>query len=165
MRSYLELLEDPRDVVTRLNNRLVAGVETGNFMSLVLAVVDARVGNLHYVNAGHPELFLVREGGLEAHGKTGMVLGVVGDSEYPVKGPIALSEGDLLFLRTDGVEETMNSAREPFGEPRLKQLLTESRDLSAEDVLARVDAALAEHRGEQPPEDDVTMIAIKVLAG
>jgi sigma-B regulation protein RsbU (phosphoserine phosphatase) len=36
LRSYLELLDDPT-IVTRFNQRLVAGVETGNFMSLVLA--------------------------------------------------------------------------------------------------------------------------------
>jgi serine phosphatase RsbU (regulator of sigma subunit) len=163
IRSYLELLDDPSEVVHRLNNRLVAGVETGNFMSLVLAVVDAAAGTLHYVNAGHPELLVVRDSGVEARGKTGMVLGVVAGTPYPVEGPIPLSEGDLLFLRTDGVDEVMSPSREPFGEARLEALLSASRGMPAEAVLARVEQALREHRGGQPPSDDVTMVAIRVM--
>ncbi len=165
LRSYLELLDDPSQVVTRLNTRLAQSVEAGNFMSLVLAIVDARAATLHYVNAGHPELLVVREGQVEAHGKTGMVLGVVGETQYPVRGPISLRPGDLLFLRTDGVDESMNPARDVFGEERLHKLLLAVRDQPADALLARVETALAEHRGGQPPEDDVTMIAIKVHGG
>ncbi|MEM7198681.1 MAG: PP2C family protein-serine/threonine phosphatase [Planctomycetota bacterium] len=163
MRSYLELLDDPSEVVTRLNNRLVAGVETGNFMSLALLVIDARARTLHYVNAGHPELVIARESGLESFAKTGMVLGVVADADYPVQGPIDLAPGDLIFLRTDGVEETMSTAREAYGEGRLDEVIASGRHLSADAVLAKLEEELTRHRGNQPREDDVTMIAIKVL--
>ncbi len=163
LRSYLELLDDPGEVVCRLNNRLVEGVETGNFMSLALIVLDAHAGAMHYVNAGHAELWLIRDGELQTYGKTGMVLGVVADSDYSVRGPVPLQPGDLLFFRTDGVEESMNSAREVFGEERLKELLIERAGDSAEAILKSVDDALAGHRAELPPEDDVTMIAIKVV--
>ena len=163
LRSYLELKDDLSEVVTRLNNRLVAGVETGHFMSLLLALVDAEARTLHFVNAGHAEVMVVREGGgVEEHEKTGMVLGVVGDSEYSVTGPVSLSAGDMIFLRTDGVDETRNAAKEVFGEERLKEVVASGRDLNADQVLVRVERALAEHAAGHPREDDVTMVAIKV---
>src|SRR5262249_14594473 len=56
LRSYLDLPTEPGEVIARLNQRLVAGVEAGMFMSLLLVVVDPRARTVRYVNAGHPEL-------------------------------------------------------------------------------------------------------------
>jgi len=162
LRSYLELIDDPSEVVVRLNNRLVAGVESGMFMSLLVAIVDEEAHTLQLVNAGHAELLLVGEGGVQEYGKTGMVLGVVGDSEYQVTGPVSVQPGDLIFVRTDGVDETRNSQREVFGDQRLKDALLSARGESAEGAMLRVEEALEEHAGGHPQEDDVTMIMIKV---
>ena len=148
--------------MTRLNNRLVAGVETGNFMSLLVALVDVKERTLHMVNAGHAELLVVREDGVEEYGKTGMVLGVVGDSEYSVTGPVSLRPGDLIFVRTDGVDETRNPALEVFGEQRLKDVLVGARDGTAEEAMVVMDQALDEYADGHPQEDDVTMVLIKV---
>ncbi|MCB9887096.1 MAG: SpoIIE family protein phosphatase [Planctomycetes bacterium] len=164
LRSYLETIDDPSEIVTRLNRRLVDGVETGNFMSLLLVILDPHKRTLQYVNAGHPGLVLCGEGGCRVLDKTGMVLGVVGDQTYEVSPVVQLTAGDLLFLHTDGVDETMSPSRETFGLERLCAVLQKHRASSAEAVLAHVDAAIAEHVGESVAlEDDVTMIAVKVL--
>jgi phosphoserine phosphatase len=162
IRSYLELVPDVGEVMTRLNNRLVAGVETGVFMSVVLLVMDLPNRTLTYVNAGHAPILLVRSDKVEELEKTGMVLGVVEDQEYTVRGPIQLEPGDCVFIRTDGVEETMNAYREVFGEDRMKEILLASRDSTASDALDKLDTALTEHAAGQPQEDDVTMITLKV---
>ncbi len=162
VRSYLELVPDLGELVGRLNNRLVQGVEAGIFMSVILLVLDRRQKTLHYVNAGHPPLLLVQEGSSIEFEKTGMVLGVAEDQVYEVKGPIQLNQGDLCFLRTDGVEETMSIGREIYGVPRLREYLVQHRDQSAEEILSGLDDDLRLHSGGQDQEDDVTMIAIKV---
>ena len=163
VRSYLELLDDMSQVVTRLNHRLVDSVETGNFMSFLLVEVDPVERTIRYVNAGHPGLIVVRGNGVQVLQKTGMVLGVVGDQEYSVSEPIQLGPGDLLFMRTDGVEETMSVSRDMFGEERLTELVARMRDKDAESVLREVEGALQEHSGGASNEDDLTMIAIKLL--
>ncbi len=164
LRSYLETIDDPSEIITRLNRRLVDGVETGNFMSLLLVIVDPHRRTLQYVNAGHPGLVLCSESGCRVLDKTGMVLGVVGDQTYEVSPVVQLAAGDLLFLYTDGVDETMSPARETFGLDRLCALLQQHRGDSAEAVLNRVDAAIAAHVGDSVAhEDDVTMIAVKLL--
>lgn len=162
VRSYLELLDDLSQVVTRLNQRLASSVETGNFMSLLLLLVDPVAGHMHFVNAGHPSLIHCRRDGPVCLEKTGMVLGVVAEQEYRVEGPIPVRPGDLLFLRTDGVDEAMSPSREVFGEERLLGVLAGLGDISAEAALSRVDEALSEHTGGAENEDDVTMIAIRI---
>jgi sigma-B regulation protein RsbU (phosphoserine phosphatase) len=163
LRSYLELIDEADAIVTRINQRLVAGVETGNFMSLLLAIIDPRQRVLQYVNAGHPGLIHCRADGIQVLEKTGMVLGVVGDQTYTMSPPIPLHAGDLLFLHTDGVDEAMSPRRVVFGMDRLQALLGQLRQHSPEDVLARVVAEVQNHVGSGAVEDDSTMIAVKLL--
>jgi serine phosphatase RsbU (regulator of sigma subunit) len=165
LRSYLELLDDAATIVTRLNQRLVRTVETGNFMSLLLVIVDPRAQTVHYVNAGHPGLVHCRQQGVVELDKTGMVLGVVGDQTYEMSPALPLESGDLLFLHTDGVDEAMSPRREVFGIERLHAVLAAARKeaSSAEGALAKVDAALRDHCGGRPFDDDLTMIAVRIL--
>jgi sigma-B regulation protein RsbU (phosphoserine phosphatase) len=162
LRSYLELIDDLAAIVTRLNDRLSQSVETGNFMSMLIAIVDPRARTLQYVNAGHPGLVLVRAGGAEVLPKTGMVLGVVGEQAYHASEVVALAPGDVLFLHTDGVDEAKSPAREVFGADRLAATLGKARDRSADGVLREVERALAAHLAGGAADDDVTMIAVKL---
>ena len=162
IRSYLELVPDLGEVVSRLNNRLVEAVEPGVFISLILFVVDTQNKTLSYVNAGHPPLFLVRNGELVEYEKTGMVLGVVEGQEYQVRGPVELQAGDLIFVRTDGVEETMNSSRDIYSVERLKDFLVAHQSQGAQELLTVLDKDLVAHAAGQEAEDDVTMIALKI---
>ncbi len=163
MRSYLELIDDLGEIVARLNQRLCAAVETGNFMSLLVVLVDPVRRRLRFVNAGHPRLIHCRGRTVRALDKTGMVLGVVGDQDYAVSDEVELLPGDLLLLHTDGVDEAMSQGRETFGEERLHALLAECDGASAEATLARVEEALRRHTGGVFG-DDFTMIALRVQA-
>lgn len=162
LRSYLELIDDAATVVTRINQRLVAGVETGNFMSLLLAIVDPKARTLEYVNAGHPGLVLSRASGVTVLEKTGMVLGVVGDQVYHASPKVELQPGDLLFFHTDGVDEAMSPRREMFGNERLQAVLARAQNLAAEEVVGAVEEGLWQHVANGAVEDDFTMIALKL---
>ena len=162
LRSYLELVDDLSEVVTRLNQRLVAAVETGNFMSLLVARIDPRAGTVRFVNGGHPCLIHCRGNAVTPLEKTGMVLGVVGGQQYAVSPEVSLQKGDLLFFHTDGVDEAMSPTRATFGEARLHEVIRSLRDESAEGVLAGVEQALRRHTGGVFG-DDYTMIAVKLV--
>lgn len=162
LRSYLELVEDADVIVNRLNQRLAAGVETGNFMSLLLVIVDPKKRTLRYVNAGHPGLIHCRRDGTSVLEKTGMVLGVVGEQTYATSPSIELAPGDLLFLHTDGVDEAQAPDRSLFGVDRLCGVLAKVRDRAAEGVLGAVEEELRSHVAGDSFGDDFTMIAVKV---
>lgn len=164
LRSYLELIDDAATVVTKVNQRLVEGVETGNFMSLLLMIVDPEKRTLEYVNAGHPGLVVCQQDGIRVLEKTGMVLGVVGEQVYEASPVIELADGDLLFTHTDGVDESMSPAREVFGVERLHELVGSLRrdGLTADEVLREVEGKVRTHVGSDVREDDFTMIAVKL---
>ena len=164
LRSYLELIDDAATVITKINERLVDGVETGNFMSLLLVIVDPAKRTLEYVNAGHPGLLVCQEGGNKALEKTGMVLGVVGGQQYESSEPIDIQPGDILFLHTDGVDEAMSPTRTVFGVDRLHALVGSQRGVGvgADQVLAEVDRQIRDHVGSDFLGDDFTMIAVKL---
>jgi sigma-B regulation protein RsbU (phosphoserine phosphatase) len=162
IRSYFELIDDLPEVVRRLNDRLIGEVETGNFLSLMVLLVDPAAKTVHYVNAGHLELIRVRGENAETYGKTGMVLGVLGDQTFEAGGPIELLPGDLLFMRTDGVDETMDAQREMFGEERLIKVLSRCSGKGAQCVVDAVDSARREFAAGAIVDDDLTMIAIKM---
>lgn len=162
LRTYLELMPELDPIASRLNDRLVERSEDGHFLSMLLISIDPERRQLEYVNAGHPGLMIARGSDVQEFERTGMVLGVVGGQDYAVAGPIELRPGDLLFLRTDGVDEAMNADREMFGRDKLLRVLAESSERTAHDVLAHVRAAMDLHVGDCPQDDDVTMIAIRV---
>lgn len=163
VRSYFELIDDVAQVAARLNDRLVESVETGNFMSMLLLLIDPHSRTATYVNAGHPGLWLIRDGEVREFDKTGMVLGVVEGQDYPSSTPIQLQSDDLLFLRTDGVEETRGADGSLYGEERLRDYLSGCAGQPAERVLAGLDEDLARFAGGAVQDDDVTIVAIRLL--
>ena len=164
LRSYLEMIADAGSLITKINQRLVDSVETGNFMSLLLIILDPNKRTLEYVNAGHPGLVVCQKDGVKVFEKTGMVLGVVGDQDYEASQTIDLEPGDVLFLHTDGVDEAMSPDRKVFGIDRLQQLVGQQRRQgdSANAVLAEVEQQIRKHVGSDLFEDDFTMIAVKL---
>ena len=164
LRSYLELIDDAATVITKVNQRLVESVETGNFMSLLLIILDPEKRTLEYVNAGHPGLLVCQKDGTQVLEKTGMVLGVVGDQEYEASPTVQLEAGDVLFLHTDGVDEAMSPARAVFGLERLHTLVGDQRQsgASADQVLTEVEQQIRAHVGSDLLGDDFTMIAVKL---
>ena len=164
LRSYLELIDDAATVIAKVNQRLVDSVETGNFMSLLLIILDPKKRTLEYVNAGHPGLVVCQKNGIQVLEKTGMVLGVVGEQEYEASPTIALEAGDVLFLHTDGVDEAMSPDRKVFGIERMQQLVGAQRrtGAAAHDILNEVESQIRQHVGSDLLEDDFTMIAVKL---
>lgn len=164
LRSYLEMIDDAGSLITKINQRLVDSVETGNFMSLLLIILDPNKRTLEYVNAGHPGLVVCQKDGVKVLEKTGMVLGVVGDQEYEASPTIDLEPGDVLFLHTDGVDEAMSPDRKIFGLDRLQQLVGQQRRQggSANTILTEVAKQVRKHVGSDLFEDDFTMIAVKL---
>jgi sigma-B regulation protein RsbU (phosphoserine phosphatase) len=94
----------------------------------------------------------------------GLPLGLVSGPEYEATS-VPLEPGDLLLLYTDGITEAMpdRSSGEIFGTTRLDQTLLACGAASPKDCLARVRSAIADYSEGAPPNDDQTLIAMRVL--
>jgi serine phosphatase RsbU (regulator of sigma subunit) len=95
----------------------------------------------------------------------GFPLGVFGGSSYSQL-EATLIPGDMLLMLSDGIVEAMNSAREMFGFERLAHTLAEIEPgADAHRVLTTIVEAVRHHCGPIEPQDDVTLVVVRVLAG
>lgn len=111
-------------------------------VAIFYGIVDRRRGTLRYANAGHPQAFVVpADGGAPQRlAATAPPLGLSQDKR--VRGArVAMLEGDLLCLFSDGLTESANAGGRAYGEDRLLTLLRRHR---AEPTQAIVDAAFAD---------------------
>jgi sigma-B regulation protein RsbU (phosphoserine phosphatase) len=76
---------------------------------------------------------------------------------------VPVEPGDVFFFYTDGVVETMNSAKKEFGEERMKNLITENAHKPAAAIKDALLSALARFRGPNPPHDDLTLVVLKAV--
>jgi len=132
------------------------------YATLFMAIFDPKTRKMRYVNAGHNPQFVLRAGGaLEQMWSTGLPVGMLAGHGYAER-EVQLAAGDLLFFYTDGVVEMENETDAMFGSDRLEALVSSSAGASADEVLARVEKAIAEFRGHRDLFDDATMMAVTV---
>lgn len=135
------------------------------FATAVLAELDPGTGVLSWVNAGHPEPLLIRDGRLvrHLHVDPGLPLGLgaLADVPYTV-GTEQLQPGDRVVLYTDGVIEAPSPGGDRFGEDRLVDLLVKNLagGLSAPETMRRVVRALLAHQQGQL-DDDATLLLLE----
>jgi sigma-B regulation protein RsbU (phosphoserine phosphatase) len=162
LRARLPLERDLARLASELDREIDASTPLEAYLTLFVGVLDGRERALRYVNAGHNAPYLLRAaGGLLALESTGRPLGLLPDGGYEQRS-VALAEGDLLFLFTDGLVEAENEAGEPFGSARLEALLLRERGVGPGELLARVDDAVRGFRGSVEPADDATMVVLRV---
>ncbi len=152
------------DAIRRANDLIAEDDRSSMFVTLFYGVLDPNKKTLTYVNAGHnPPLVLGRGSGdikmLEAKG---IALGVMPDIELEEK-EISLRKGDIVVLYTDGVTEAINNKEEQFGQDRLIEVIAQSTNLSAQDLIDRIEEEVTVFAQGQPQFDDFTLVVLKAI--
>src|SRR5215218_2977180 len=116
----------PGEVLSRVNETLLARIPSNMFVTCFYAILDAKSGNLTYANAGHDLPYLRRRNGdVEELRARGMPLGLMSGMGYEEK-DIVLDAGEAALFYSDGLVEAHDSQRhEMFGFPRLRALIAE----------------------------------------
>jgi len=153
---------DPADIVARLNHLFCHNIRLTKFVTLFLARYDENTYQLTYCNAGHnPPLLQRRDGTIETLRPTGAAIGLAEQTSFH-QNTTSLQPGDRLLLYTDGVVESVNSAKEEFGEERLEGLLRETVGRSPQHFITSLRERLQQFSGTSTPADDTTIIAVNV---
>jgi len=137
-------------------------VRAGLFITVFCARFDPATGRFDYANGAHNPPLLCRDGAgrIEELDADGMALGMLEDVVYE-EGRIDLGAGDLVVLYTDGVTEARTDDGDQFGEPRLHALVAAAGDVGPDEVLDQIEDAVVRHTLDAPPQDDVTVVALK----
>jgi hypothetical protein len=153
-----------------VDSAVVAAFGGDAFVTAVIAELDTATGMLSWINAGHPEPLLLREGRLvkTLRATPGLPLGLAlgpGPERYEVATE-HLQPGDRVLFYTDGIVEARSPAGELFGVERLVDLLVRNyaAALPAPETMRRVVRALLEHQ-EGQLDDDATMLLVEWRSG
>ena len=154
----------PAEICTRMNDAL-SGDEnpTNMFVTMFIGLVDLKTGHLSFCNAGHNPPII---GGGESHGDflkmlTNFPIGVLPDLEFQGE-EISSIKGRPLFIYTDGLNEAENMENDQFGDDHLLDILRNTHFDSARQVIETLAAEVEHHRGGADPNDDLTMMCLRV---
>ena len=159
MRAYAFDDESPGDTLTKLN-AVMRGLEQRETATAVYLALDLAERTLCLASAGHPPPLLIDPAGsaelLEA-GRS-VPLGVDAGTRYP-EAVERLEPGSTVLLYTDGLVERRGSSLNEG----LERLVSEATGQSAEPgpLCDRLIGALL---GDQPPLDDVAVLAAHVVS-
>lgn len=154
--------ESTAGIVARVNRELSVNNESCMFVTLFLAILDLKTGEVVLTNAGHNPPYRVRQGkGPELiRDRSGPALGVNEAADY-TESTIVLEPEELVVVYSDGVTEAMNEDRKLFGENRLEKLLASDAVKTAETAVLEIAEAVTSFEAGTQQSDDVTVIAVK----
>ena len=148
----------PGEVLSRVNETLVARIPPNVFVTCFYAILDPKNGHLVYANAGHDLPYLHRNGGAEELRARGMPLGLMPSMGYEEKETI-LEAGESALFYSDGLVEAHDPKGEMFGFPRLRALIAEhAEEVPLEAFLMEELDSFVGENWEQ--EDDITLLTL-----
>ncbi len=159
VRTVMMRVGDPGKCLDEVNHHLCVQVFNGQFVTMLILVLDFERNELLAASAGHA-------GPLVSDGQSfqplpvqpQLVVGVEQTISFPTQRfPISL--GSSMLLYTDGAIDVQNGQGERFSEERLQRSLHGRFD-RADDLLDAALNAVNEFRGGQELSDDLTFVAI-----
>ena len=153
----------PAEICTRINNELTENNENGMFITMFIGLVDLTTGRLDFCNAGHnpPVLGGDADGGNFLKMVPNAPIGLWQGLDY--EGEVIDSiKGKPLFIYTDGLNEAENPQLERFGDDHMLEVLRETEFANSMQVVEKLKRQVEEHRQGADPNDDLTMMCLKV---
>jgi serine phosphatase RsbU (regulator of sigma subunit) len=151
------------EVASHLNNELFALQDDGRFVTMFLAELDPRTGQLKYINCGHNPALLVRRDGGEAiwlHASW-IPVGMAPEIECSLD-EVRLEPGDILVMYTDGLTDAGIRDANEFGTRRLLESVRLHSDGSAREICDQLWSDVGDFTQRDSLDDDLTLMVVKM---
>ena len=129
-------------------------------LSLCYAVIDSRVGELRFANAGHPHAFRVGRAGDCT--RLAAIAPPIGFSDAPIEECVMMwRPGDRLVLFTDGLADARDAGDARLGEARILDLFMAQTAGESPDAILRALFTLVDgHVAGAPLRDDLAAVIV-----
>jgi len=168
LRTYAaDYPDNPGRLLEVVNQRIIADMKSGLFVTLFYGVLDLHNSRLTYCNAGHPPPFIFlpsQEGPARALGRTGIPLGI-SDGVAWEQASTEIPPGALLLLYTDGIPDAMRPTGELFGESRMQAAVRANLGRPSAAIQDALIASVFAFAESEPQVDDITVMTIARQAG
>jgi phosphoserine phosphatase RsbU/P len=156
------------DVLSKTNFHVARDIKRGMFVTCVYAILNVRTREMTVASAGHNPMLIWRSAtnSIEKVRPNGIALGF---DKGPVfnrtvrEQKVQLKSGDRVVLYTDGVVESMNEAREEWGDDKLDDFTLENATLPSKEYVRLLIKALEEHQGKAEQHDDITITTFRIV--
>jgi sigma-B regulation protein RsbU (phosphoserine phosphatase) len=164
-------------IITDVNRQLVQDVEdSGQFMTMFFLAFTTESRQLEWVRAGHDPAIIYDPGSdsFSELGGSGIALGVDVEWIYEDNKKTDFSNGQIIFLSTDGIWEARNKKGEMLGKKPILNLIRQNaskpilnliRQNASSDATQILDAVfngLEKFIGGVKIDDDLTSVVIKM---
>lgn len=148
-------------IVEAINNGLAEGNDEDMFCTLFCGVLDMQTGRVEFCNAGHNAPIWIHEDKTAfMTPEVNLPTGVLGEFDYKSE-EIQLSEGDALFLYTDGVTEAENKDKNLFGDATTLAMVDLLKDMKMRDLSDGVYDAVKQFVDGYEQSDDLTVLCLR----
>ncbi|HVC19089.1 MAG TPA: SpoIIE family protein phosphatase [Vicinamibacterales bacterium] len=151
----------PAATMARINDGLIRRAVSSRYATAFYGVLAAD-GRFTYCNAGHNPPFLIGAGGSRRLETGGMVVGLFPGASYQEE-TIALEDGDLIVVFSDGISEAFDVQGNDFGEERILALLQARQADPVPDLLAALMQAVRDFCTGAVQSDDETVVLVRYL--
>jgi len=159
----LYAMRPPEDVCARLNDLMLAQLDTELYLTMVLADCNLATGKIRIAQAGHPGPLVIRsDRSVEDPGEGGLPVGLIAGGRWS-SFDLRLQRGDRLLLLSDGITECPGPEGAEFGDGELASFIGRSFDLPGPDLLDALGWELDRFSGLLDLPDDVSCIMLEHL--
>ncbi len=162
-RRYAPERFSPAGVLASMNTILHERQLEEYYCTLCYAVFDFKRRTVVLANSGLPYPIRCSGDTVAQIELPGVPLGSFAGSTYDEAG-FDLHAGDLFVFCSDGVFEANDALGREFGAERLLDVISATRTGTTREVVDAIFAAIQEFRGDTPPNDDATAVAVKITA-
>lgn len=149
------------EAIYKANNILVANNKENLFVTAFIGVIDFNKNEMTYVNSGHEKPYIISQKKVKKlDGVSNFVIGEIDNFNYQVE-KVKFSKDDILFMFTDGLNESINKKKEEFGYKRIEDILLENKG-SLDELINIINQKHTEFIEGELQFDDITMLMIKM---
>jgi len=150
------------DCMSKVNISMCENSEADKFATIFYARLHTATKQCSFISAGHNNLIrLHMNGDITYYGTEDIPVGIYPEYHFSEK-TIDISSGDLFIVYSDGIIEAENVREEPFGEPRLVEILKTHRQLQPEQLLEKVFIGVNDFAQDMSQLDDQTLLIVKL---
>ena len=159
---YAEKYPSSSSLMNEINKQLRGTLLDMQYITAFYLIYDKTLKTLTYSNAGHtrPLYYKSSKNQIAALDSFGWFIGISDDTEYEEK-KITVTEGDRLFLYTDGITEAKNKDGEDFGEIRLARFIKNNQNLSGKEFCNSLLETVNEYINGIEINDDIAFLYIE----
>jgi sigma-B regulation protein RsbU (phosphoserine phosphatase) len=165
LRQRASLTENIARIISDVNRQLVKDVEdSGQFVTMFFLALDTSSRQLNWVRAGHDPGIIYDPGSdsFSELGGPGIALGVDAEWIYEDDKKTDFSNGQIIFLSTDGIWEARNKKGEMLGREAILNAIRQNASSDATQIISAIFDMLDKFTEDAKIEDDITLVVIKM---